>query len=184
MTRFLLPLPDGDKFTAKNIEFLFEKFKEDFIDNTVYLASMPICIKKEITCCCPFGKEDKPERFWHIITKKEDDKKKCNNPCPEAKEKNRAFCTARAKRIHRIKYLIENLQTDESINYYYQSKKRDSKLIIWHTKWSFLVIIKKIDSKPEKFLVTSFIVHQNKINRYQKEFRRYERQKPTGEEWF
>jgi hypothetical protein len=145
---------------------------------------MPIDIKQDKICCCPFGKDDKPERFWHIITKRENDKKRCNNPCPTDREKNRTFCSARAKRVHLIKYIIEHIQTDSDINYFYQSKRRDHRLIIWHTKWSFLVILKKIGSNPQKFLVTSFIVHKNKVDRYKKEFKRYEKYKPTGEEWF
>jgi len=48
----------------------------------------------------------------------------------------------------------------------------------------FFIVIKKLDNHFKRFLITSYIVHGNKKNRYEKEFKRYEKNKPIGCEWF
>jgi hypothetical protein len=188
MDLMLLSLPKGDIFCSENIEFLYSYFKNDFIENELFLTdttiSLPITVKPHIVCSCPFSNENKPERFWHLITKKEHNKRKQNNPCSDTIESKRTFCQDRAKRIHWIKYMIENWQTDGKIKSFYQKNGRDCRLIIWHMQLDFLVIIKKLDSSMSRFLVTSFIVYGNKKNRYKKELRNYEKEKPTGCEWF
>ena len=184
MIPFLLTLPKGETFHSDNIEFAHKVFKNDFVDNTCYLTvstnTYPITVKTMEVCVCPFGNGSKEKRFWHLITKKEDDRKKRNNPCPEDTERNRSFCNARAKRIHWVKYLIDNWQSDPEIVHYYQGID----LVIWHKRMDFLIVLKKLTNTLDKFLVTSYLVFRNKRKRYQKEFDKYEREKPNGNEWF
>lgn len=184
----LLTLPRGDGFDNENITFLYAVFKRDFIDQACYIRhisnSFPITVKPAETCYCPFGDIEKPKRFWHIITKTEDDRRKRNNPCPDTKERNRGFCSARAKRLHWIKFLIDNWQTDPAIVHYYQTQIDGTSLIIWHRAKGFLIILSPLSNSTDKLLVTSYIVFHNKQNRYKKEYKTYEENKPTGEEWF
>lgn len=192
MSLMLFPLKNPYVLNREDIESLYEQFKSDFIDNVVILTdgskSYPIDVKAHVVCDCPFEGSSKAERFWHIITKKEDDTSKRNNPCPEELEKNRIYCNARASRIHWIRYLIENWRDDvghPSIKTYYQEHgTRESRLIIWDMSRDFLIVIKKLDRNFEKFLVTSYIVHGNKKKRFEKELKRYEKKKPLGCEWF
>lgn len=184
----LLTLPKGDNFDSENVTLLYDVFKRDFVDQVCYirhtLHNFPITVKPAETCDCPFGGIVKPKRFWHIITKKEYNKSKRNNPCPDIKEKNRAFCSARAKRLHWIKFLIDNWQTDPAIVHYYQIQIDGTSLIIWHQAKGFLIILSPLSNSSDKLLVTSYIVFKNKQDRYKKEYKRYEENKPTGEEWF
>ncbi|MEA3228490.1 MAG: hypothetical protein U9P38_05380 [Campylobacterota bacterium] len=133
-----------------------------------------ITVKPNNKCSCPFSKEPKPERFWHIITKKEYDSNKQNNPCPEDREKNRIYESARAKRIHWIKQTIDNID-DEHIKYFYENSGVPTHFI-WDTKRFYIVLIKHL-GKTENLLVTAYPVHKNKYRSYKSRFERYEKSK-------
>lgn len=171
-----------------SIEELFSIFKKDFIDNDTYLTknsqSYFINVKKENFCPCPFGKIPKPERFWHIITKDEYNPRARNNPCLNDKEKNRKYDEARAKRIHWIKIIIDNWQSDEDIKHFYQRRGNKKNLIIWHTKRDFLIIIRKESNSSDRFLISSYLIFRSEIKRYEKQLKEYKENTPTGDEWF
>ena len=171
-----------------SIEELFAIFKKDFIDTQTYLAkdeqSFNINVKKENCCPCPFGNTPKPERFWHIITKDEYNPRARNNPCLNTKEKNRKYDADRAKRIHWIKIIIDNWQSDEDIKHFYQRRGNKRNLIIWHIKRDFLVIIRKESNSSDRFLISSYLVFRSEIKRYEKQLKEYEENAPTGDEWF
>ena len=171
-----LVLNDETKRNSEDIELLFEKFKNDFINQTTILnlngLSYNITVKPEVCCECPYQKEKKPERFWHIITKKEFDTKKKNNPCPEDKEKNRAYSVARAKRIHWIKQTIENIDKDY-IEYFCESGKQLTHFL-WDTKRFYIVLVKHL-GKSENLLVTAYPVHQNKYRDYKARLKKYKK---------
>jgi len=94
------------------IEELFTIFKEDFMENETYLRKDTqdyfINVKKEICCPCPFGNINKPERFWHMVTKETQNRRVRNNTSSDEKEKKRTYDSARAKRIHWVKILIDS----------------------------------------------------------------------------
>lgn len=184
----ILTHPEITTLNEANIEKLFEVFRKDFIDNQTILqkgaTSFIIDVKASKICPCPFTKEDKPERFWHIITKEEKNTKHKNNPCPDEKENNRKYDEARAKRIHWIKILIDNWQTDSDIEFFYQKRDYKVNLIIWHTKKDFLVIVRKLSNTNDKFLVSSYLVYRTEIKRYEKQLREYKAEAPNGLEWF
>ncbi len=171
-----------------NIEKLFDIFRRDFIDNQTLLqkgsTSFLIDVKADKICPCPFSKEDKPERFWHIITKEEKRTKHRNNPCPDKIERNRKYDEARAKRIHWIKILIDNWQSDDDIKHFYQKRDYKTTLVIWHTTRDFLIIVRKLSNTNDKFLVSSYLVYRSEIRRYEKQLREYNKEKPNGLEWF
>jgi len=170
-----LILENESEFNTNNIEKLFDIFKNDFIDNKVILTiagqNYTITTKPNQTCKCPFAMQEKSERFWHIITKKEFDTQKRNNPCPDDKEKNRVFCPARAKRIHWIKQTIENIG-QEHIKYFCEINKQTTHFI-WDTKRFYIVLVKEL-GKSQNLLVTAYPVHKNKYRDYKKRLKKYE----------
>ena len=174
-------------FCEKTIELLFEYFNNDFIINQTYLIDNQnkyvIDVKSNIVCRCPFGNTEKPERFWHIITKKEDNRIRCNNPCPSPENK-RIYDPARAKRIHWIKPIIENWLSNPDIVYFYEKLSGKETLHIWHRKLDFLIILRKESNKSNRFLVSTYLVYRNQRQRYRKRWEKYERNKPIGFEWF
>jgi len=171
-----------------SIKELFAIFKRDFIDNETYLSKEEqhylVNVKKENCCPCPFGNTPKPERFWHIITKDEYNPRARNNPCLNEKEKNRKYDSARAKRIHWIKIIIDNWQNDKDIKHFYQRRGNKRNLIIWHTKRDFLIIIRKESNSSDRFLISSYLIFRSEIRRYEKQLKEYEKNAPTGDEWF
>ena len=171
-----------------SIEELFTIFKRDFIDNETYLSKEEqhylVNVKKENCCPCPYGNTPKPERFWHIITKDEYNPRVRNNPCLNEKEKNRKYDSARAKRIHWIKIIIDSWQSDEDIKHFYQRRGNKRNLIIWHTKRDFLIIIRKESNRSDRFLISSYLIFRSEIRRYEKQLKEYEENAPTGDEWF
>ena len=174
-------------FNKKSIEILFEIFYNDFISNTTVLSDgnnvYQIDVKKDNVCDCPFGGIKKPERFWHIITKKIDNKTKRNNPCPSP-ENQRMYDSARAKRIHWIKPIIKSWLSDPDIVHFYEKINGRETLHIWHTKKDFLVIIRKESRRKRRFLVSTYLIHRNQRQRYKKRLKKYEDNKPLGFEWF
>ena len=178
MQDFPLILSDEAKINKTDIERLYQIFKKDFIDtqSVLKIASVDyvITVKPNTVCNCPFSEDKKPERFWHIITKKEFDCKKRNNPCPEDREKNRVYDVSRAKRIHWIKQTLNNME-DEHIKYFFEDNGEPTHFI-WDTKRFFMVLIKHL-GRSQNLLVTAYPVHRNKYRDFQKRLNRYEKKK-------
>lgn len=172
---FPLILSDETKVNSADIERLFGIFKNDFIDTIVTVtidgSENSIFVKPDVVCHCPFGNTHKPERFWHIITKKEYEGKKKNNPCPDDRERNRAYDPSRAKRIHWIKQTIENIGKDE-IKYFFEEDTH----FLWDTKRFYMVLIKHL-GLSKNLLVTAYPVHQNKYREFKRKLKKYEEKK-------
>lgn len=173
-----LILSDETKLNTTDIEKLFQIFKKDFIESQTVLkissVDYAITVKPNVVCNCPFSENEKPERFWHIITTKEFDCKKRNNPCPEDKEKNRVYSASRAKRIHWIKQTINNIE-DEHIKYFFEDNGEPTHFI-WDTKRFFMVLIKHL-GKSQNLLVTAYPVHKNKYRDFKSRLNNYEKKK-------
>jgi hypothetical protein len=171
------------------IELLYQIFENDFIRNRTFLAkqaqSFQIDVKEGSLCPCPFGNSYKPEKFWHVVTRDKKNTQKSNNPCPDPKEKLRAYDKARAKRIHWIKILIDHWQSDPEIVHFYQTRSsREDNLLLWHKKEKFLVIIRRIGRANNRYLVSSYVLHDTEEYRYDKQLKEYLKNAPTGMEWF
>lgn len=178
---------DINTLSANGINTLYEIFENDFITNQTCLKkgseSFPIDVKHLETCPCPFGGSSKPEKFWHVITRDKKKSSKSNNPCPDVKEKKRSYDKSRAKRIHWIKICIDTWQTNSKLVFFYQNRtNRENNLVIWNKEGKFLVIIKKIGTDISKYLVSSFIVHDDE--KFENQFKAYWDAAPTGIEWF
>lgn len=178
-----------DIFCKLGIDELYEHFKRDFIDNTLEIRkdsiSFPIDIKEVETCTCPFYHDEKEERFWHIITtSKNANRRNRVNPCLDPKERKRKYDKARAKRIHWIRPVIEQWQNNEEIKHFYQKRGNKVNLILWNTTKSFLVVVRKLSNSSDKFLVSSYLVYETEVPRYENQLNDYNENKPTGLEWF
>ncbi len=173
---------------TEGIEILFDIFHQDFIETKTYLTkgsiSYAIDVRESETCPCPFSKTDKPERFWHVITRDKKNSQKSNNPCPDEYEKKRVYDKSRAKRLHWIKPFIENWQNDSQLVHYYQKKQGKVNLIIWNESLKFLIVIRKLSNNLERFLVASYNVFDDEKHRFHNKLDRYNRESPTGDEWF
>lgn len=182
----LVNLNNPNALNQQDIDIIYSIFKNDFIDNNTFLinGSISFLIDVDIsnTCTCPNGNTDKQKTFWHIITKKINSNKPKNNPCLDDSEKNRTYCTYRAKRMPWIKYTIDNWNNASIVDHYYAENGR--KLILWLKFRDFLVILKKIDGTTNKFLVSSYIIYSHELNNFRRKLKKYNDNKPTGEEWF
>jgi len=183
----MMLLNDVDFFSQETIEKLFTIFEKDFIKNDTYLSDgrikYLIDVKEKNFCICPFGNLNKPERFWHIITKKVNENQRTNNPC-RGIESNRIYDPARAKRIHWIKPIITNWLSDDDIVHFYEKIKGKETLHLWHQKKDFIVIIRKESNNSNRFLVSTYLVYKDQRHRYKKRLRKYNENKPIGIEWF
>jgi hypothetical protein len=177
MESFPLVLTNASCLNGVDIERIFEIFKNDFMDNRVILTveeiAYEITVKENVTCSCPFTGDSKPERFWHIITKKEFDAKKQNNPCSKDKEKKRVYCSFRARRVHWIKEIIDGFGKEEHIKYFCEDNGAKTHFL-WDTKRFYIVLIKHL-GRSNNLLVTAYSVHKNKYRDYQKRLKKYEK---------
>lgn len=176
MESFPLVLSDANCLNATDIEQIFTIFENDFIINRATLRidniDYEITVKENETCSCHYTGIDKPERFWHIITTKEFDSRKQNNPCSKDKEKKRAYCSFRAKRVHWIKEIIDGLSSEEHIKYFCEDNRTKTHFL-WDTKRFYIVLIKHL-GRSNNLLVTAYSVHRNKYRDYQKRLKKYE----------
>jgi len=186
---FILTSNNVETFNKLGVAELYTHFKNDFLDIDLKIIKgnsfFNIDVKKNETCKCPFYGDLKQERFWHIITICKDvNKTNRINPCSDPKEKKRRYDKNRAKRIHWIKPTIEQWQSNIEIKHFYQQRGNKTNLILWNTTKSFLVVIRKLSNSNDKFLVSSYLVHESEVVRYKKQLKEYNATKPTGLEWF
>lgn len=178
-----------DTFCHEGVSELFGIFKSDFIDNTLAITknsiSYAIDVQPHITCTCPFASDEKAEKFWHLITTDIDANRSNRvNPCLSKKERKRRYDTARAKRLHWIKPVIEQWLIAPEIKHFYQRRGNKVNLLLWFTTRNFVVIIRKLGDRNNRFLVSSYLIYETEVYRYRKQLKEYEKDAPLGIEWF
>ncbi len=52
------------------------------------------------------------------------------------------------------------------------------------TDRNFAVIIRKLSNSSDRFLVSSYLIYQTEVHRYEKQLKEYEEKAPLGIEWF
>ena len=176
-------------FSADSVAELFDVFKNDFLDNTLQISkgavSYEIDVKPNETCTCPFHYDEKTEKFWHLITTDIDANRNNRiNPCISPKEKKRRYDSARSKRIHWIKPVILQWQTEPNIKHFYQKRGNKVNLVLWYTNRNFAVIVRKLSHSSDRFLVSSYLIYESEVYRYKKQLKEYEEKAPLGIEWF
>ncbi len=159
---------DNDSKEDEKINFLYKIFKNDFVDNNVYLNNTihidPRSSEK---------KENKEKIFWHIITKKYKGK--------------RCFDCQRACRIKWVKQIILNFRDPKIKSFYYFEYTKKIRLYLWAYEYNFVVILQKLGS-CNSYLVTSFYIdNENKIEKLEKKYKGYNNKidvKLNKCEWF
>jgi hypothetical protein len=150
------------------IEFLYQIFKCDFIDNRCYIAQ-----KIYINPQSNKKKDGKEEIFWHIVTRKNRRKRELDPP--------------RATRIKWVKNIILCHNHKEIKMFYYLEDNGKIRLYLWAYNYDFVVILQKLGNRSS-YLVTSFYIdNQKKKNKFQKKFEDYINQvdnRLNGCEWF
>lgn len=186
---FVLTSANIATFNNLGIAELYSCFKNDFLDDILTIeknsTTYNIDVKPHITCTCPFTHVEKAERFWHLITTDINANRHNRvNPCTNKKERKRKYDTARAKRIHWIKPVIKQWQTEVNIKHFYQRRGNKINLILWYTDRNFAVIIRKLSHSSDRFLVSSYLIYETEVHRYEKQLKEYEEKAPLGIEWF
>ena len=87
-------------------------------------------------------------------------------------EKQRAYCSARARRIHWIKEIIDAVGVEEHIKYFYEDNGAKTHFL-WDTKRFYIVLIKHL-GRSNNLLVTAYSVHKNKYRDYKRRLKKYE----------
>ncbi|NVJ54093.1 MAG: hypothetical protein HWD90_10375 [Campylobacteraceae bacterium] len=138
----------------KKIDFLYNIFKIDFIDNNVYLNETIFIDPKT------YDKNDGKEKiFWHVITKKDRGQRK--------------FDSQRASRIKWIKTIILNYSNIKIKMFYYYEDTRKIRLYLWAYDNDFVVILQKLGNSSS-YLVTSFYIdNQKKKDKFQNKYEDY-----------
>lgn len=153
---------------TKKIDFLYEIFKNEFIDVDVHLNGTIYIDPKT------HDKEDDKEKiFWHIITRKDRDV--------------RNFDIPRACRIKWIKPIILNFLSENIKLFYYYEDNRKIRLYLWAFQNDFVVILQKLGNSSS-YLVTSFYIdNQRKKDIFEKKYKDYNDKidlRLNGCEWF
>jgi len=103
------------------IEAVYEYFKIDFIENTVFYKNIRIALKKH-----PLFQE-KEFVFWHVTSEGEDE----NERTPDFR---------RCERIRWIKPIIENF-SDPAIKCWENERKRDRRICLFLEQENYLVVL-------------------------------------------
>ena len=138
----------------EQVDFLYQIFKSDFIDNRCYIAK-----KIYIDPQSNKNKENKEEIFWHIVTRKNRSKREIDPP--------------RAKRIQWVKQIILLYNHQEIKMFYYVEDNGKIRLYLWAFRYDFVVILQKLGNSSS-YLVTSFYIdNQKKRDRFEKKYNDY-----------
>lgn len=153
---------------SEKINFLYEIFKSDFVDNSIYLNGTIYIDPKT------HDKSDEKENiFWHIITRKD--------------RGRRNFDAPRACRIKWIKPIIINYVSEKIKLFYYYEDTGKIRLYLWAYDNDFVVILQKLGSSSS-YLVTSFYIdNRKKKEKFQKKYEDYTNKIDTrlnNCEWF
>lgn len=134
-----------DKTEDEIIEFLYEIFKEQFIDNHTFLADKIYIDPKKDDIERGM---DKPKIYWHIITRKERGIRRLDRP--------------RASRLHWIKLIILNYRHQSVKFFYYYEDNGKIRLYLWAYNKNFAVILQKIGQNNSSYIVTSFYIDNDR----------------------
>lgn len=136
------------------IDFLYDIFKNDFIDNDVNLNGTIYIDPKS------HDKQNGKENiFWHIVTRKD--------------RGDRIFDIPRACRIKWIKQIILNYTSTKIKMFYFYENDRKIRLYLWAFECDFVVILQKL-GHSSSYLVTSFYIdNERKKNIFQRKYNNY-----------
>lgn len=134
--------------TAEQLGELYQLFKADFIDEEFYIDGCKV--KIDVRNSKEEGFEDYPHTFVKIITR--GDKGKRN------------FDKKRANKIHWIKPILENRNTEDIICFQFLEGDGSVRDYFWFKEGFFLVIMEKIT--PDYIIVSCFHIDNEKNQKY------------------
>lgn len=152
----------GMDIDIEKIDQLYKIFQNDLINNTIYIGSVPLIIKPQMS---NYGELPELTRynhnFVHCISRKSDLSGKRN------------FEPERANRIHWIRPILEN-RDDIRIRYFeFQESHGRIRHYYWFEEKDYVVILEKIND--ELLLISAHYVDD--YHKYSRRYHRYQRQK-------
>lgn len=140
--------------STEHLEELFQAFKADFIDADFILDGFKVRI--DLRLSKEDGFEEYPHTFVKIITRGD--------------KGNRNFDRKRANKIHWIKPILENRNTEDVTCFKFIEGDGATRDYFWFREGCFLVIMEKI--APDYVIVSCFHIDDDKNQKYYE--RKYE----------
>lgn len=134
--------------SPEHLEELFQAFKEDFIDNVFILDGMTVRI--DMRPSKEEGFEHFPHTFVKIITRGE--------------KKERIFDRKRANKIHWIRPILENKDTEDITCFQFLESDGVIRDYYWFKEGRFLVVMQKI--APNFVIVSCFHIDDDNNEKY------------------
>lgn len=134
--------------SAEHLEELFQLFKADFLDNEFYLNGCKVMI--DVRKSKEKGYEKYPHTFVKIITR--------------GVKGKRCFDKKRANKIHWIKPILENKDTEDVTCFQFLEADGKTRDYFWFKEGFFLVIMEKI--KPDYVIVSCFHIDDDRNQKY------------------
>lgn len=138
------------------LEFLYDIFERDFVQNVLLMGTMKIVFDRKI------GDEGKMNGFWHLITKK-------------MEEGDRLYDPRRAERLHWNRPTIEHHDNPIIREFDYLEGNGTIRRYLWIESCDFCVVLEPKEEKHLCILITAFYVdhpYKRTLNKkYQKRIR-------------
>lgn len=134
--------------SAEHLEELFQLFKADFLDDEFYLDGCKVFI--DVRYSKEKGYEKYPHTFVKIITRG-----------PKGK---RCFDKKRANKIHWIKPILENKDTEDITCFQFLEADGKIRDYFWFKEGFFLVVMEKI--RPDYVIVSCFHIDDDRNQKY------------------
>lgn len=149
---FLLPLLDLDGVWEEILEYLYDFFKRDFLEQHLYYENLRVDFDRRM-------ENNKEIAFWHLITKKD----KRLGRIPDYK---------RAKRLPWNRPIIENHNNSEIKEWHYLEGNGEIRKYLWLENYNFCVILEMRRNEQIIILVTAFYVEEWKKRDLEKRYQK------------
>lgn len=134
--------------SQEHLDALFQLFKEDFLNEDFYFDGCKVII--DIRNSKEDGFKQYPHTFVKLITRGDKGK--------------RCFDKKRANKVHWIKPILENKDTDDVICFQFLEGDGKIRDYFWFKEGYFLVIMEKIT--PDYIIVSSFHIDDERNQKY------------------
>lgn len=142
----------------KYYEEVYKIFKKDFIDSRTEYKGRPVNLKKHPIV------DGKECTFYHLTHEGNDENERKPN-------------IRRMERIRWPKFIIKNSE-DSYLKIWKNVRKRDKRILIWHTKEKYLLVL----ADREKYVLpwTAYVIEQNhRIVKLMKEYQAFIKTEPA-----
>lgn len=143
----LIP-PLGIDPTEEHLEELYETFKKDFVNSNYTIDGYDV--KIDLADSKEDGFEDYPHTFVKLITR--------------GNKRKRVFDRKRANKIHWIRVILDNRQTEDIICFQYKEGNGSIRDYFWFKDGDYLVIMEKIT--PNYIIISGFHIDDERNRKY------------------